>query len=66
MMELLADPQAWLSLLTLTLMKVVLGLDNLIFLSILAGRLPPGQQARARRIGLGLALAMRLAPIPFI
>lgn len=57
----LADPQAWVSLLTLTLLEVVLGIDNLIFVSILAGRLPPAQQARARQIGLALALAMRLA-----
>ena len=57
----LADPQAWVSLLTLTLLEVVLGIDNLIFVSILAGRLPPAQQGRARRIGLALALAMRLA-----
>ena len=57
----LADPQAWVSLLTLTLLEVVLGIDNLIFVSILAGRLPPAQQGRARRIGLTLALVMRLA-----
>ena len=57
----LADPQAWVSLLTLTLLEVVLGIDNLIFVSILAGRLPPAQQARARQIGLALALATRLA-----
>ena len=57
----LADPQAWVSLLTLTLLEVVLGIDNLIFVSILAGRLPPAQQGRARRIGLALALVMRLA-----
>ncbi len=56
----LADPQAWVSLLTLTLLEVVLGIDNLIFVSILAGRLPPAQQARARQIGLALALATRL------
>ena len=56
----LADPQVWASLLTLTLLEVVLGIDNLIFVSILAGRLPPGQQARARQVGLALALATRL------
>lgn len=56
----LADPQVWASLLTLTLLEVVLGIDNLIFVSILAGRLPPARQASARRIGLTLALAMRL------
>ena len=57
----LADPQAWVSLMTLTLLEVVLGIDNLIFVSILAGRLPPSQQARARQTGLALALVMRLA-----
>lgn len=56
----LADPQVWVSLLTLTLLEVVLGIDNLIFVSILAGRLPAPQQASARRIGLVLALGMRL------
>lgn len=61
MMEWLADPQVWASLLTLTMLEIVLGIDNLIFLSILAGRLPPAQQARARQIGLALALIMRLA-----
>jgi predicted tellurium resistance membrane protein TerC len=57
----LADPQIWASLLSLTALEIVLGIDNLIFLSILAGRLPPARQAAARRIGLALALAMRLA-----
>ena len=59
-MDWLTDPQVWASLLTLTLLEVVLGIDNLIFLSILAGRLPPERQARARQIGLSLALVMRL------
>ncbi len=57
----LADPQVWTSLLTLTLLEVVLGIDNLVFLSIQAGRLPPGRQPAARRIGLALALLLRLA-----
>jgi len=61
MMAWLTDPQIWASLLTLTMLEIVLGIDNLIFLSILAGRLPPAQQARARQIGLALALIMRLA-----
>lgn len=56
----LLDPQLWASLLTLTLLEIVLGIDNLVFLSILAGRLPPGQQAAARRVGLLLALGTRL------
>ena len=60
MMEWLTDPQVWASLLTLTMLEIVLGIDNLIFLSILAGRLPPAQQARARQVGLALALVMRL------
>ena len=57
----ITDPQLWASLLTLTLLEIVLGIDNLIFLSILAGRLPAGQQALARRVGLILALGTRLA-----
>src|SRR3954454_7739789 len=60
-MDWLPASQVWARLLTLTVLEVVLGIDNLIFLSILAGRLPPAQQARARQIGLGLALGMRLA-----
>jgi predicted tellurium resistance membrane protein TerC len=66
MVALLYDPQAWISLLTLTTMEVVLGVDNLVFLAILAGRLPPAQQSLARRIGLGLALIMRLALLAVI
>lgn len=60
MVELLSDPQAWASLLTLTLLEVVLGIDNVIFLSIVSGRLPADRQPRARQIGLGLAAAMRV------
>lgn len=56
----LTDPQVWASLLTLTALEVVLGIDNLIFLAILVARLPPEHQARARQIGLGLALVLRL------
>jgi predicted tellurium resistance membrane protein TerC len=59
-LELIADPQAWISLLTLTVMEIVLGIDNLVFVAILAGRLRPAQQAPARRIGLFLALFTRL------
>ena len=51
MINLLSDPHAWVSLLTLTVMEIVLGIDNLIFLAILAGRLPPERQAIARRLG---------------
>ena len=60
MIDLLSDPQVWASLLTLTLLEVVLGIDNVIFLSIVSGRLPPAQQPRARVIGLGLAAGMRI------
>jgi len=61
MTEWLLDPQIWASLLTLTVLEIVLGIDNLIFISIVAGRLPAHQQARARTVGLSLALFMRLA-----
>jgi predicted tellurium resistance membrane protein TerC len=60
-MHLLTDPQAWASLATLTALEVVLGIDNLVFIAILTGRLPPAQRARARRLGLALALLTRLA-----
>lgn len=60
MLELLTDPAAWASLLTLTLLEVVLGVDNVIFLSIVTSRLPEEQQPRARRIGLIVALAGRV------
>ena len=59
-MEWLTDPQIWLSLLTLTALEIVLGIDNVIFISILAGKLPPEQQARARKLGLSLALITRV------
>ena len=55
-----ADPTAWAALATLVVMEVVLGIDNLIFISILTNKLPAHQQARARRIGIGLALILRL------
>ena len=50
----------WISLLTLTALEVVLGIDNLVFLSIMTGKLPPDRQPLARRLGLGLALVMRV------
>ncbi|NBR86936.1 MAG: TerC family protein [Verrucomicrobia bacterium] len=59
-MDWLTDPQIWISLLTLTLLEIVLGIDNLIFISILSGKLPVAQQARARRVGLSLALITRV------
>ena len=60
MMELLTDPAAWASLVTLALLEIVLGVDNVIFLSIVTSRLPAEQQPKARRIGLLLALAGRI------
>jgi predicted tellurium resistance membrane protein TerC len=59
-MEWLADPQVWISLLTLTGLEIVLGIDNVIFISILAGKLPKEQQAKARQLGLTLALITRI------
>ena len=66
---LLADPAAWAALITLVVMEVVLGIDNLIFISILSNKLPPEHRQRTRRIGIALALIMRLgllATIGFI
>jgi predicted tellurium resistance membrane protein TerC len=60
MMALLTDPHAWASLATLTALEIVLGIDNIIFLSIASHRLPPAQRAAARRTGLALALIMRI------
>ena len=59
-MEWLTDPQVWISLLTLTGLEIVLGIDNIIFISILAGKLPPEQQVKARKLGLMLALVTRI------
>jgi predicted tellurium resistance membrane protein TerC len=59
-MEWLSDPQAWIGLLTLTLLEIVLGIDNIIFISILAGKLPAAKQKQARQIGLALAMVMRI------
>ena len=59
-MEWLADPQIWIAFATLTLLELVLGIDNVIFISILSGKLPEEQQPRARLIGLTLALGMRV------
>lgn len=60
LMQLAADPAAWAALVTLIAMEVVLGIDNLIFISILTNKLPEAERERARRIGIGLALIMRL------
>jgi predicted tellurium resistance membrane protein TerC len=60
-MELLTNPEVWIAFLTLTALEIVLGIDNIVFISILAGKLPAGQQDRARKLGLLLALAGRVA-----
>ena len=60
LMQLAADPATWAALVTLIAMEVVLGIDNLIFISILTNKLPEEHRERARRIGIGLALVMRL------
>jgi len=60
-LEFLHDTEMWAALLTLTALEIVLGIDNIIFISILAGKLPAHQQARARLIGLGLAMGTRIA-----
>ncbi|ADY53308.1 Integral membrane protein TerC [Pseudopedobacter saltans DSM 12145] len=59
-MEWLANPEIWISLLTLTVLEIVLGIDNIVFISILAGKLPADQQKRARTLGLALALITRV------
>jgi predicted tellurium resistance membrane protein TerC len=59
-MDWITDPQAWVGFATLTVLEIVLGIDNVIFISILAGKLPREQQGRARYIGLGLAMIMRI------
>ena len=60
MFEWLASPEAWIALATLTALEIVLGIDNIIFISILVGRLPPEQRAFARKTGLALAMIARL------
>lgn len=59
-MEFLLDPNMWIALLTLTVLEIVLGIDNIVFISILAGKLPAEEQKKARRLGLGLALGTRV------
>jgi predicted tellurium resistance membrane protein TerC len=65
-LALLTDPSAWLALVTLVVLEVVLGIDNLVFIAILSNKLPKEQQAKARRIGLTLALAMRIGLLMLI
>ena len=60
MIELLTSPEAWAALLTLTALEIVLGIDNVIFLSVIVSRIPPPQAKRARQIGLALALVFRI------
>lgn len=66
MLELLTSPEAWASLLTLTVLEIVLGIDNIIFISIVSSRLPAEQQNKARTIGLMLALVMRIILLSLI
>ena len=61
LLQLAVSPEAWVALITLVVMEVVLGIDNLVFISILSNKLPPEQRTKARRIGISLALIMRLA-----
>jgi predicted tellurium resistance membrane protein TerC len=59
-MEFLSNPEIWISLITLTVLEIVLGIDNIIFISILAGKLPENQQRKARQVGLALAMITRV------
>ena len=59
-MDWVTNPEIWISLLTLSLLEVVLGIDNIIFISILSSKLPTHQQKKARKVGLGLALITRV------
>src|SRR5215475_10135714 len=59
-MEWLSDPQSWIAFLTLAALEIVLGIDNVVFISILVGKLPVAQQAGAYRVGLALAMVMRI------
>ena len=61
MFEWMSSLEGWIALLTLTVLEVVLGIDNIVFISILAGKLRPEERARARRVGLGLAMFIRIA-----
>src|SRR5690606_29006971 len=61
MLELLADPNTWIAFGTLTVMEIVLGIDNIVFISVLVSKLPKEQADRARKLGLALALIFRIA-----
>ena len=60
-MEWLTDPHAWIALATLTVLEIVLGVDNIVFISILVGRLPAARRNLARRLGLAVAMVLRIA-----
>ncbi|HSF80145.1 MAG TPA: TerC family protein [Anaerolineales bacterium] len=60
-MEWLSSPEAWIGLVTLTVLEIVLGIDNIVFISILAAKLPQNQQTRARQVGLSMAMLTRIA-----
>ena len=64
--EWITDPEIWASLVTLMALEIVLGIDNLLFISILAGRLPAHQQPKARKVGLALALITRHPDLLFV
>jgi predicted tellurium resistance membrane protein TerC len=66
MIQLLASPEAWAALLTLTALEIVLGIDNVIFLSVIIARIPEPQASRARRLGLSLALIFRILLLTFL
>jgi predicted tellurium resistance membrane protein TerC len=60
MFDIFANPDAWVALLTLTFLEIILGIDNIIFISIAAGKLEPGQRKKATNLGLVLAMVMRI------
>ena len=62
-MEILTNPDAWIALLTLTFLEIILGIDNIIFISIVTGKLPQEKRKKVTRIGLFLAMFMRSLPI---
>ncbi len=60
MLDLVTTPEAWIALATLTLLEIVLGIDNIVFISVLADRLPPDERPKARQVGLALAMLTRI------